>query len=223
MPRLYMIFAAVAHSLDILPKGKYLIMKTLREYMDKLDEISRRDFLKGAGAAAIAGAAGGAKADWEKDDVTDRMSDEVTKRYKNVSTNGEATLQYFPKDGQLTLLRSGGYWKPSDGIGQTPDFGRIRIDNHPVRNIRFMYVRGPANMVSIVGMEGSFGRWASADFHTMLKELLNAQSRILIDTSNIGGDILQFNPNVKENLEQEVAEQVGPDAVQKVEDLFRNK
>jgi hypothetical protein len=37
-------------------------MKTLREYMDKLDEISRRDFLKGACAAAIAGAAGGAKA-----------------------------------------------------------------------------------------------------------------------------------------------------------------
>ena len=33
-------------------------MKTLREYIDQLDEISRRDFLKGAGAAAI-GAAGG--------------------------------------------------------------------------------------------------------------------------------------------------------------------
>ena len=27
-------------------------MKTLREYLDQLDEISRRDFLKGAGAAA---------------------------------------------------------------------------------------------------------------------------------------------------------------------------
>ena len=33
-------------------------MKTLREYIDQLDEISRRDFLKGAGAAAVAGAAG---------------------------------------------------------------------------------------------------------------------------------------------------------------------
>lgn len=33
-------------------------MKTLREYIDQLDEISRRDFLKGAGAAALAGAAG---------------------------------------------------------------------------------------------------------------------------------------------------------------------
>jgi hypothetical protein len=32
-------------------------MKTLREYIDQLDEISRRDFLKGAGAtAALAGA-----------------------------------------------------------------------------------------------------------------------------------------------------------------------
>lgn len=37
-------------------------MKTLREYIDQLDEISRRDFLKGAGAAAV-GAAGGISAD----------------------------------------------------------------------------------------------------------------------------------------------------------------
>jgi hypothetical protein len=33
-------------------------MKTLREYIDQLDEISRRDFLKGAGAATVAGTAG---------------------------------------------------------------------------------------------------------------------------------------------------------------------
>ena len=37
-------------------------MKTLREYLDQLDEIDRRGFLKGMGAAAVAGAAGGAKA-----------------------------------------------------------------------------------------------------------------------------------------------------------------
>jgi len=37
-------------------------MKTLREYIDQLDEISRRDFLKGAGVAAL-GAAGGISAD----------------------------------------------------------------------------------------------------------------------------------------------------------------
>ena len=33
-------------------------MKTLREYIDQLDEISRRDFLRGAGAAALGGAIG---------------------------------------------------------------------------------------------------------------------------------------------------------------------
>jgi len=33
-------------------------MKTLREYIDQLDEISRRDFLKGAGVGAVAGALG---------------------------------------------------------------------------------------------------------------------------------------------------------------------
>jgi hypothetical protein len=36
-------------------------MKTLREYIDILDEISRRDFLKGAGAAAAGAAIGQAK------------------------------------------------------------------------------------------------------------------------------------------------------------------
>jgi hypothetical protein len=35
-------------------------MKTLREYIDQLDEIDRRGFLKGMGAAAVAGATGGA-------------------------------------------------------------------------------------------------------------------------------------------------------------------
>jgi len=37
-------------------------MKTLREIMDQLDEISRRDLLKGAGAAAVAGATDSANA-----------------------------------------------------------------------------------------------------------------------------------------------------------------
>jgi hypothetical protein len=38
-------------------------MKTLRETLDQLDEISRRDVLKGAGAAVV-GAAGDARAGW---------------------------------------------------------------------------------------------------------------------------------------------------------------
>jgi hypothetical protein len=50
-------------------------MKTLREYIDMLDEISRRDFLKGAGAAAVGAAMGSpkdAKADrsWKQDEFT---------------------------------------------------------------------------------------------------------------------------------------------------------
>ena len=62
-------------------------MKTLREYIEILDEIDRRGFLKGMGAAAVAGATGGlskgAKADWEKEpDITDPMTDEVIKKWK---------------------------------------------------------------------------------------------------------------------------------------------
>jgi len=51
----------------IIANGPFLVnllllvnncMKTLREYIDQLDEISRRGFLKGAGAAAVSGAVG---------------------------------------------------------------------------------------------------------------------------------------------------------------------
>jgi hypothetical protein len=49
-------------------------MKTLREYIDQLDEISRRDFLKGAGATAGLAALGApktAKAEYSSYSMTD--------------------------------------------------------------------------------------------------------------------------------------------------------
>lgn len=48
--------------------------------MDQLDEITRRDLLKGAGAAAIAGAAGSASADrsWYKDPIADKWQGYMT-------------------------------------------------------------------------------------------------------------------------------------------------
>ena len=53
-------------------------MKTLREYINRLDEISRRDFIKGAGAtaglAAMGGVPGIAKAQMSPQDAEDRKN-----------------------------------------------------------------------------------------------------------------------------------------------------
>jgi hypothetical protein len=54
-------------------------MKTLREYIDQLDEISRRDFLKGAGATAGLAAMGDPKDAeaaryWSRDPITEKFT-----------------------------------------------------------------------------------------------------------------------------------------------------
>ena len=68
-------------------------MKTLREYIDQLDEISRRDFLKGAGAAAVAGATGArtgiaqAQSIVELANYATAKSEEIVKSYSSVMTS----------------------------------------------------------------------------------------------------------------------------------------
>ena len=113
---------------------------------------------------------------------------------------------------------------PSDGVGSTPDNGRIRIDSNPVMAIRFIYT-GPTNIVGIADPRtNSFGTPA---YESMLNELLTAQNKILIDATNIGGGILEFKPNVRENvqpdLSEEELEEASPDAVQRIEQLVRYK
>ena len=64
-----------------------MTMKTLREYIDILDEINRRDFLRGAGAAAVAGATAGlpkiAQAQSSKQDI-DRQIAELEQQLRKL-------------------------------------------------------------------------------------------------------------------------------------------
>ena len=87
-------------------------MKTLREYIDQLDEISRRDFLKGAGVAAVAGAVGtgaymnrgkGASGNFEGDDgiyvdqlLDVRLACKADKLFKTNQFNPDAFLMSDP-------------------------------------------------------------------------------------------------------------------------------
>ena len=182
-----------------------------------LDEISRRGFLKGLGAAAVAGAAGGAKADWAKDqDYIDPMTDKVYTSFSNKSTNGEATLKYYATSKVVSLLKNSGRWDaPTQQIGPRQyeylsSQGRLRVDNGPAVDIRFMMPE-----VTGGGVTGSMATIINATGPTELSEqilsyIVSAKQRILIDVSNLSGgktNILQFNiAQMKESVNQGVTE-----------------
>jgi hypothetical protein len=198
-------------------------MKTIREMMDQLDEISRRDVLKGAGAAAL-GVATGAKADWEREpDVTDSMTDEVISKWKNTSNDRKATLKFThsPKSPswntrQLTLARNDGIWmQPQGSTGSAP--GRLRVDNNKHFEIWFIWMvdqrmRVVLNSVKVV----IAGQMYGPEYEEMVNQLLTAKQRILIDASSMGGGILEFRPQIREDQ----IEEVSPDALAKIDKLF---
>jgi anaerobic selenocysteine-containing dehydrogenase len=78
-------------------------MKTLREYIDQLDEISRRGFLKGAGAAAVGAAGGtpwnkgkkGLQVAWNKGIIgsASHLSNKRSEKHKkNIGANSKARM-----------------------------------------------------------------------------------------------------------------------------------
>jgi hypothetical protein len=209
-------------------------MKTLREYIDQLDEISRRDFLKGAGATAGLAALGApkdAKADWERlPSITDRMTDEVTNRFINVSNDGTATLKYFHNPGSryqnrtLMLKRNNGIWRQPPG-SRGIVYSRLRVDNLPPFDISFIWMEDHQTrrvVLDTLAIHGAGPRPFGDEYEAMINALLQAKQRILIDTSTIGGDILEFNPRIR-NEEQEVDENASPDAVKRIEQLIKYK
>jgi TonB family protein len=79
-------------------------MKTLREYIDQLDEISRRDFLRGTGAAALAGLAGKAKAD----DVEQNSVEDITKKYYYETEKAIRSKNRYPSSREARLTKPQG-------------------------------------------------------------------------------------------------------------------
>ena len=81
-----------------------------------------------------------------------------------------------------------------------------------------------SNPLSIsAGSEAPYG----AGYQALINSLLTAKQRILLDTSGIGGRILEFSPNIRESAHQDVAEEeleeASPDAVKRIEQLVRYK
>jgi hypothetical protein len=95
-------------------------MKTIREYIDQLNEINRRDFIKGAGATAGLAAMGSAQANWQKqgdilgvDSGTGKLTGQNTQNYRNTSTDGSAVLSLYTGQVQsMGIANKAGKWSP---------------------------------------------------------------------------------------------------------------
>ena len=113
-------------------------MKTLREYIDQLDEISRRDFIKGAGAAAVAGTGGYIAG--TQNQLDKRIGHNLGRLYgfmHNANTFGERSrkinaindrLKYFEKRLDPDIDRTEWY-KYGFGQGQS-EYKRIFPNGH---------------------------------------------------------------------------------------------
>jgi hypothetical protein len=192
-------------------------MKTIREYIDQLDEINRRDFIKGAGAAAGLAAMGQAKADWQKQAdipyVGPKDTGTAVQNYRNTSTDGSAILTLYKDQGSsMTIGNKAGKWNPKS---LTP-MGAVKIDNDPAFKVKFMIMGNPA-IASIMAPDGVSGDAAS---QKIVSSIVNAQERVAIDTTSLGGGIVQFRAgNVSEDAELDEAID---DAVRTVEELFQH-
>ena len=175
----------------------------------QVDEIDRRGFLRGLGAAAVAGAAGNAKADWAGPFTqTDPMTDKVTRKWHNESTDKSTDLVIRDGNDNLgAILIGSGPW--NWGNGRSAPEGRVRIDSQPAFNVMFAK---PANRNDLAYISTYFddnGNKAGPHPAQIKQMITNAKSRILVDVSSMSNrGILQFNvqQKAKESVEQGVAE-----------------
>ena len=193
-------------------------MKNIREYIDQLDEINRRDFIKGAGATAGLAAMGSAQANWQKQGdipyVGPKGTGTAVQNYRNTSTDGSAVLTLYKGQVQsMGITNKAGKWSPKSA----EPMGAVKIDSDPAFKIEFMIMGNPA-IASIRAPGGVSGDAAS---QKIVSSIVNAKERVAIDTSSLGGGIVQFRAgDVSEDAELDEAID---DAVQQVEELFKDK
>lgn len=117
-------------------------MKTFREYIDMLDEISRRGFLKGAGAAAGLAATGAVAAPFRHGGYVDQMTGQGKGNYsvvKSDNSNASLTIQWpgkteFP-GAVIQIPGAIVSYEVKSKVWQAQ--GRIKIGNEPVESVTF--------------------------------------------------------------------------------------
>ena len=217
-------------------------MKTLREYIEILDEISRRDFLKGAGATAGLAAMGApkdAKAEWLPPITRiDPMTDKSRTLWTNSSADRKFGLHLTNVSGfgykTPMLVSLYGKWKLPKGPahlfsqpGKDDEYtrsdmdypyGRLRIDNMPAVPIRYAFPDDNQSYAYIISDVDNPQSPTGVQLRNMIAA---AKNRILIDASQIGQpEIIQF---INNPVQEEVDEAASPDAVERIEQLIQYK
>jgi hypothetical protein len=157
---------------------------------NELDEIDRRGFLKGLGAAAGLAAVGNvAAAPLKKSVSTDKMSGEKTKKADIESDDKKGSLEIFDRDGppESTKQAAGGQ------VDFAPDYDWSNVYLSLKRGIfdrtvpagRIKFGSGPAEHVSV--HVGSGGRHAElfnrggGKTNSLAKKILNHKGKLLIE------------------------------------------
>ena len=172
-------------------------MKTLRETLDQLDEISRRGFLKGAGAAAMAGGANATDfTTIPNNDVPfDRAKEKLRTRY---IVDDVLVLYYFLKK-----------YKPNDPlIKEIQTEIKTFLQNHPEN-------RDNVNR-SWATMDNTFTQFYNENprgYERRMQEVFTNAKGIITQFKNLS----EFN----ESDQQGVAEEATPEAIAKIDKLNR--
>lgn len=182
-------------------------MKTLREYIDQLDEISRRDFLKGAGAAAI-GAAGGYVAGRAPDSTQKSLPDNP-QIYFLLGYLAAATAHPFRSFNNDLL-------EIDDKIYPLWNEARVEMDSRPDQSLKNAWQKGynmgledrshltPDTINSYYNTDAS--RKAAADMHARRIKPYYEKLQTLLKSTN-----------------EEMDEAATPDAVARIEELVKYK
>ena len=185
-------------------------MKTLREYIDQLDEISRRGFLQGAGAAAVAGAVGGAK---------DVKAQERLKIAVEVGELDTSTKQFEPVMPQ-----------------QARNFVYLSDSSHFV----LQWINSQGNKISEPEVFQAKGPGSDFKNRPNTMYFSNKNAVKVVPNGSPDGDLIYFTPRnwidqgigwrsvyyqmfskVKESVQQGVAEESSPDALAKIDELSK--
>ena len=151
--------------------------------------MNRRGFLKGLGAATVAGATGGAKA--EQLNIEPLMT----------STDGSVSIVFVSRPGKavngwLALKKRNGQWRPQTN---DPD-GGIKIDGNKVITVGFVFL----NTSPRIGRDEAGApdySLANMDGIDYIHPIKTASKQILMNLKQIGGGIVEFNPrSTKESV-----------------------
>jgi hypothetical protein len=207
-------------------------MKTLREMMDQLDEISRRDVLRGAGAAAL-GAATGAKADWDMIKKLDLLTGEnsATGFINTSNENSEVTLvlNRWPDIGgsgfvliispiPLPLPPAGtlGRAVGERGLVVVGSPYRMMIGNKLYNNLTGGIFPSTKGTAMILAVADSF----NSQLIPAIANSVKSKEEIKIEISN-ASKVFTFSGKNKWSPENESQiEEASPDAMSKIDELF---